>query len=309
MSRFSRVALAVLGALAALWLAPVDDARAQISNRSMTAPHPFGVMLGDVFTLRTRLDVAAPFKLDQSALPKPGPVTYWLDLRDVSVTEKAAPNGGTRYEIAAEYQTFYAPMEAIEQTVPALKLVATDGKGGRTEADGATWSFVTSPMRPLVATAGGGSAYQLRGDESPERPSLRRAETVAAAAGGASLVALLLLAWSRAWPPFHKRPSRPFAKAARVVARQAKAGEQGWREAALSLHRAFDAAAGRRLLGDDLGGFLATRPAFRRLEADIASFFSASRLMFFGETKGSAALPATSLTQLSRDLAAAERSS
>lgn len=302
-----RAVFAAFATLAVLAAAP--GAQAQISNRSMTAPRPFGVMLGDVFTLRTRVDVAPPFKLDQSALPKPGPMTYWLDLRTVSVTEAEAPGGGIRYEIAAEYQTFFAPMETIEQSVPALKLVATDGKGGRAEAAGATWSFLTSPMRPLLATAGGGSAYQLRPDAAPVRPSLRRAEAVAAAAGAVVLAALALLAWSRAWPPFHKRPSRPFATAARAVSRSAKAGETGWREGALALHRAFDAAAGRRLLGDDLPGFLAARPAFRALEADIASFFAASRLAFFGGGNSGATQPAASLTQLSRQLAAAERAS
>lgn len=284
-------------------------ARAQIERRAMNAPHPFGVMLGDVFTLRTEVEVVAPFKLDQSALPKPGPVTYWLDLRTISVRDTAGPNGATRYEIAAEYQTFYAPLEAVEQTVPALKLVVTDGQGKRAEANGASWTFLTSPLRPVVATAGGGAANALRPDASPIRPSLRAAELAAAVSAAATALALLLLAWNRAWPPFHRRPSRPFASAARAVSRLARSGEEGWREAALALHRAFDATAGRRLFGDDLSEFLAGRPAFRRFEAEIAAFFEASRRAFFGGGHVSAALPAAELARLSKDLAAAERAS
>jgi mxaA protein len=296
-----------MGLAAIVLLAFAAPAEAQILDRSMSAPRPFGVLLGDVFTLRTRVDVAAPFRLDSSALPKPGPVTYWLDLRSITTRESTAPGGATRYEIAAEYQTFYAPLEAIEQTVPPLKLVVTDGKGGRAEADGASWSFITSPLRPIAATAGGGSAYGLRPDAAPVRKSLRDAE--AAAAGAASLAALALLAWSRAWPPFHRRPSRPFASAARAVARQAKAGEEGWRSAALSLHRAFDAAAGRRLLGEDLSAFLAGRPSFLRLEPRIQQFFEASRQAFFGAAPAAARMPADELLALSRSLAAAERTS
>lgn len=282
-------------------------ASAQIIDRSMTAPQPFGVLLGDVFTLKTRVDVAPPFKLDPSALPKPGPVTYWLDLRSVSSTETRGPNGVTRYEILAEYQTFYAPLEAIEQTVPPMKLVVADGQGKRVEADGASWTFITSPLRPIVATAGGGSAYGLRPDAAPQPPSLRPAQVDAAIAAGAALLALVWLAWARAWPPFHKRPSRPFATAARAVAKAAADGEHGWRSAALSLHRAFDAAAGKRLLGEDLPGFIASRPAFARLEADIGQFFHASRRAFFGRSMAPSEMPASELVSLSRSLAAAER--
>lgn len=300
---------AVAAALFGLALAAPGPASAQILDRSMQAPHPFGVLLGDVFTLRTRVDVEKPFKLDPSALPKPGPVTYWLDLRSVSTRESAGPNGSTRYEIAAEYQTFYAPLEAIEQTVPPLKLVVTEPGGRRAEANGASWSFVTSPLRPIAATAGGGSAYSLRPDATPRRPSLRRSEIVAASAGAATLIALALLAWSRAWPPFHKRPSRPFASAARAVARETSAGEDGWKRAALSLHRAFDAAAGKRLLGEDLAAFLSGRPAFARLEPGIRQFFEASRHAFFGSAASGSRMPAQELVALSRSLAAAERTS
>ena len=290
-------------------IALTSPASAQILDRSMTAPHPFGVLLGDVFTLRTRVDVAAPFRFDPSALPKPGPVTYWLDLRAVSATEIPAAGGATRYEIEAQYQSFYAPLEAVEQTVPPIKLVVTDGQGGRAEADGASWSFITSPLRPIAAIAGADSAYSLRPDAEPRRPSLRRAEIEAAMAGGAVLLALGLLAWIRAWPPFHRRPSRPFAAAARTVARQAGGGDEGWRSAALALHRAFDAAAGRRLLGEDLPRFLSDRPAFSTLEDRIDRFFDASRQAFFGARPGASTMPAGELLTLSRSLAAAERSS
>ncbi|WP_020178340.1 hypothetical protein [Methylopila sp. M107] len=285
-----------------------SPAGAQISGVQMNGPRPFGLILGDVFTLTTRLDVAPPFRLDASALPKPGPVTYWLDLRTLKISEEAGPNGVTRYRIDAEYQTFYAPMEAIEQTVPPFKLAATDGEGKRVEAEGGRWTFLTSPLRPIVGTAGGGSAYTLRPDAAPVRKSLRSAEIAVATAASAAALALLLVAWSRAWPPFHRRPSRPFAAAARTVAREARAGEHGWRAAALALHRAFDVAAGRRLLGDDLADFLAGRPAFKGLEPSIASFFAASRTAFFGAGRGFE-LPADDLLRLSRELAAAERSS
>lgn len=290
-------------ALAAIVFA--SPASAQVSGLQMSGPPAFGLLLGDVFTLKTRLDVAQPFRLDPAALPKPGPVTYWLDLKGLKIEESRNAAGGTRYEIAAEYQTFYAPLEAIEQTVPPFTLAVVDGDR-RVEAKSASWRFLTSPLRPIVGTAGGdGSAYSLRPDATPIRRSLRPAEIAAAVAALATVLALLLLAWSRTWPPFHRRPARPFAMASRIVAKAAKSGEDGWRAAALALHRAFDAAAGRRLLGEDLGAFLANRPAFRRHEPAIADFFAASRAAFFGGGR----TPSDDLTQLAKSLAAAERAS
>lgn len=284
-------------------------AAAQVGRVETSGPPPFGLLLGDVFTLTTRVDVAAPFRLDRSALPKPGPITYALDLRSLGVAEGAAPGGGTRYEIKAEYQTFYAPLETIEQTAPPLALAFTDGAGRRVEAKSGQWTYLTSPLRPVAATAGGGGGFTLRPDAAPRPISVRRAAIEVGAAVGAALAALVLLAWSRAWPPFHRRPSRPFARAARAVARQAKAGEAGRKAAMLALHRAFDAAAGRRLFGDDVRAFLAARPAFQRLEPAVAAFFEASRAAFFGARGSDGGLGSDALARLARDLARAERAS
>ncbi len=282
-------------------------ASAQVRGAETFGPRPFGVLLGDVFTLKTYVDVDAGFRLDPSSLPKVGPVSYSLDLRRIDVTDGPAPNSGVRYQITAEYQTFYSALETKEEKVPPFTLAFADSAGKRAEIQAGRWSYLTSPLRP-IASVSGEQQYGLRPDAAPRSPSLRRAEIVAALAGGATLLALALLAWSRAWPPFHRRPARPFAAAARAVRKAAGAGEAGWRAAALALHRAFDAAAGKRLFGDDVAAFLQTRPAFARHEAAIAAFFDASRRAFFGDgANAAAALPPEELNRLARDLASAER--
>ncbi|GLK54620.1 mxaA protein [Methylopila capsulata] len=292
-------------AAAALLLAV--PASAQVRGAETFGPRPFGVLLGDVFTLKTYVDVDAGFRLDPSSLPKVGPVSYSLDLRRIDVTDGPAPNGGVRYQITAEYQTFYSALETKEEKVPPFTLAFADGAGKRAEVQAGRWSYLTSPLRP-IASVSGEQQYGLRPDAAPHSISLRRAEILTGLAGGATLLALALLAWSRAWPPFHRRPARPFAAAARAVRKAAGAGETGWRAAALALHRAFDAAAGKRLFGDDVAAFIKTRPAFARHEAAIAAFFDASRRAFFGEgTNAAAALPPEQLTRLARDLASAER--
>ncbi|GLK74845.1 hypothetical protein GCM10008171_00970 [Methylopila jiangsuensis] len=293
----------------ALALAMAAPAAAQVRDVRTSGPKPFGVLLGDVFTLRTSFVADAPYTLDPASLPKTGALTYAIDLRRLDVTESAAPGGGVRYEITAEYQTFYSALETRTETVPQMSLSVVDGKGGRKEFKAGGWAYITSPLRPLITTSGE-TQYDLRPDAVPPRISLRPAQTAALWSAGAALLALLLLAWSRAWPPFHTRPSRPFTRAARVVAKRAPTGEAGWREALIDLHRAFDATAGKRLLGDDLGAFLAQRPAFARHEAGIRAFFDASRRVFFGGAAPAATgLSADALTRLARDLAGAERAS
>ncbi|MFD1333812.1 hypothetical protein ACFQ4O_17545, partial [Methylopila musalis] len=192
---------ALVLALAVAAAAPVA---AQVRDVRTTGPKPFGVLLGDVFTLKTSFVADAPYTLDPASLPKTGALTYSLDLRRLDVSQSAAPGGGVRYEIAAEYQTFYSALETRTETVPPMALSVVDGKGGRRELKAGGWSYITSPLRPIVATSGE-TQYDLRPDAAPQRISLRPAQTAVLWSAAAALLALALLAWSRAWPPFHAR--------------------------------------------------------------------------------------------------------
>nr|WP_210286267.1 hypothetical protein [Hansschlegelia beijingensis] len=285
-------------------LVSAGTAAAQIRSVRTEGPRPFGVLLGDVLKLTTTVDVDAPFKLDGSTLPRPGPLTYSLELRSIDVTEQAAPGGGTRYRIAAEYQTFYSALETGEQTIPSFTVAVSDGSR-RAETQAGGWSYLTSPLRPIQSLAGE-SDQRLRPDVQPVIPPVGPARDRLIAVAALAALLAVALAWSRAWPPFHKRRSRPFAAAAREVARLVRRGEDGRRAALLRLHRAFDAAWGKRLLGEDIGAFLRDHPAFASRAEEIRSFFAASRRAFFGREQGDVLAP-DALVRLARDLARAER--
>ncbi|MDO9425759.1 MAG: nonribosomal peptide synthetase MxaA, partial [Methylobacterium sp.] len=85
--------------------------------------------------------------------------------------------------------------------------------------------------------------------------------------------------------------------------------EAAYGDALRALHRGLDATDGRRVLADDLPGFLARHPAYRPDAAGLADLLSASRLAFFGPGPAAAraALPWPHLEALARRLAAAER--
>ncbi len=129
--------------------------------------------------------------------------------------------------------------------------------------------------------------------------------------GLAALAALTGLAWHNAWWPFHRRPARPFTDAARFLRTNGARlqGASGYRAALLKLHRAFDLAAGRRVLADDVAEFLRQHPEFAPYAGEVERLFASSRQAFFANEvdQARAAMPLPALTELSTRLGAAER--
>lgn len=265
-----------------------------------------GYTLGDRVPRSVSLRVDRDWRLQPASLPTPGAQSYWLELRAVDVHEHA--EGDARvYRIDLVYQTFYAPIQALERSLPAFDVVLARG------ADSATahippYRFTMSPLREVKLSAGGEerTPATLRPDILPGPRPLRPAlATLAGAIAMATLFALAL-AWHYARWPFGRRPARPFAQAAHRLRRPTA----DYSDALLTVHRAFDATAGRRLLAEDATALIGEQPRFAPLAADIARFFEASRRAFFGagEHDAAALLPVADLAALTRRLAAAERS-
>ena len=122
----------------------------------------------------------------------------------------------------------------------------------------------------------------------------------------------VLIARHYAIGPFRRRPRRPFTEAARFLRSHAGelAGINGYRTALLKLHRAFDSAAGRRVLPDDLDAFIGQHPQYAPLSGDISRLFSSSRTTFYGNDAAAArvAMPLEKIADLATRLGAAERS-
>jgi mxaA protein len=124
------------------------------------------------------------------------------------------------------------------------------------------------------------------------------------------LLALALLAYHQAWWPFRLRPERPFTRAARAIKeRLAEDGLGGYRDGLLDLHRAFDVAAGHRLLAEDVPEFLSRHHEFQPLAGEITRFFATSRRAFFGNDLAGAAkvMPFKTIGELGSRLGDAER--
>jgi mxaA protein len=278
----------------------------------VTDPRPFGHFTGDVIERRVAITVDAKDELIVASLPSPGQVAYWLDLNRLEVKE--TKGGGERtYRLRLVYQTFYVPLETKRVTLPAITVKFKTAEGPST-ATLAPFGLTMSPIRELIPEkSDGATAFALRPDAGAERVATERTRFALIASAAAAALSFLLLAHHRAWGPFRKRPGRPFTEAARDI--RLSAGENGaaagYRKGLLALHRAFDETSGRRVLAEDIDGFLSRHPRLGEDRDGITRFFASSRQAFFGDDMSAsiATLPPSELQTLAKRLARIERSS
>jgi mxaA protein len=299
-----------LMALVALCLVAAGGALASAPKLSISETRPFGYFLGDAIHREVVLRVGPGDTLDMASIPRPGPLNYWLELSAADLTT-SSEGDDTLYRLSLTYQTFYAPLDPRRLVIPAFKLKLSGAQDA--EVTVPEFSFLTSPIRQLFTDKGQSSdtAVALRPDRPAPRLPTGRERTLMLVSAAVAFAALAGLAWHNAWWPFHWRPARPFTEAARYLrthgARLQGAG--GYRAALLKLHRAFDLAAGQRVLADDVAEFLQQHPEFAPYRTDVERLFASSRQAFFANDVENArsAMPLPALTELSARLGAAER--
>jgi mxaA protein len=291
------------------WFAIPAAASAQAPAVELQTPRAFGYFVGDVLQLDAIVTAPPSGRLSAASLPRPRTVRPWLDLRDASVEELPAGASASRYRLRLTYQLLDAPMEAAARVIPPLT-VKIEGPGGLADAVIPAWTLLMSPLRGAQAGATGTPSV-LMPDAVPQGVDSMRPVALMLAAFAGAAACLVLLAWHHAWWPLHRRPARPFTLAWREIGGRLSAmpGDTGYRGSLLALHRAFDAAAGRRVFAGDLNGFIDRHPQFRPLRHEIGQFFLASRRAFFADDVSGASEqhPMEALSSLSRKLSTLER--
>ena len=275
-------------------------------------PRAFGYFIGDVLKRDVVIRVADGESLDGASLPRPGPVNYWLELSEANLTTGEVGDQ-KEYRLSLVYQTFYAPLDPRYLTIPGFTLKVKDAEGASQNVIVPELKFLTSPIRQLFAdqSQSSGSATELQPDEPAPRVPTGTLRTVLLLSGVLCALSLTGLAWHNAWWPFRSRPSRPFTDAARYLNSNSASLQDpaGYRLALLKLHRAFDLAAGRRVLADDVDAFLRDHPEFAEHGEDVRRLFASSRQAFFANDveQARAAMPLRALARLSALLGVAER--
>ena len=300
----------MLMVLVVVGLTPATGALARAPVLSVSDTRAFGYFIGDAIHREVVLRLAPGDVLDTASLPRPGPLNYWLELSSADLST-SSEGDDTLYRLSLVYQTFYAPLDTRALVIPAFKLKVTGAQGS--EVNVPAFSFLMSPIRQLFTDKGqsSDSVTKLRPDRPAPREATGRERTLMLVSGLFALAALTGLAWHNAWWPFHRRPARPFTDAARFLRTNGSRlqGAGGYRAALLKLHRAFDLAAGRRVLADDVAEFLLQHPEFAPYAAEVERLFASSRQAFFANEvdQARAAMPLPALTELSTRLGAAER--
>ena len=240
---------------------------------------PAGWLLGDVVPVTIRID-SPNATLQQSSLPLPGALNYWLDLRSV-VVEQSGSGADTVYTLTLNYQTFYVPLDVNRREIPALDLLFNNGASEQTITV-PPQVFYMSPLRG-VAQSGIEISEQIR----PDVPAGRIDEMPLWRGAGGLIVLvllwLLLLALHYSRWPFHQRQARPFARAYRAIRQNMKrADHDSYSRSLIELHRALDESNQARLLSTDVSAFVTRYPRFEPVQDDLALFFTASASTFFG---------------------------
>jgi mxaA protein len=257
-------------------------------------PRPYGHVVGDMLERRIGLpNDAIPAA---AALPKPGRIDAWLELRSAEL--RTPPSGA---ELQLRYQIINAPTKVLTIALPALR---------RAPAEIAAWPITVAPITPPFVLARAGLETMqpdVRPLHEPVQPIVLRLMLW--------LALLVPVAWllaARRWPQiaFWRRDA-PFRDALadlrRITTRTPPSAEH-YRDALQRMHHAFDAAAGRALFAERLAPLFSRRPALREAEAAVQAFYAESRRVFFGGERADAdpAAGLRSLLALCRRLAQLE---
>ncbi len=294
-----RGAAVLVGALLALGL---SAARAEetVTQLDRVEPRPFGFVIGDTLTRRVVFE-AANSTIDVERLPKPGRISNWLELVDVTTLG----GGGGQHELAFTYQIFNSTPEVTTRALPAVDIPLKTAAGAAMHSLPKRM-FTTGPLTPEYV-AGRDGLDAMRSDARP--PPLSTAWVrlrLALWSLGLTAIALYFLYAYRGLP-FFARSRGPFARAQWAVAAAARAvdGQQGRRAALQALHRAFDETAQATVFGEHLDRFFAENARYASLRGEVERFFAGSRQEFFGG--GAAELSLAWLTGFSRELRDRER--
>ena len=268
----------------------------------------YGIMVGDLVHHRFVIRVKAPFKLIQSSLPQAGELTYWLELRDVSVSTKQSDDQ-TLYLIDLKYQTFYAPLDVRTLNIPAITLDFSAGDE-RYQLRLPDWDFTMSPIKEITPSGVGNEndvAAFMKAALAPSNFSLNELNQRITMLIVAITLILMMLLWLHGLLP--KLGQSPFSEAAKQIRRRQRGGlntNDDYLACLQAVHQAINRRAETSVFADQLDDFLILFPQFRGLRQQLREFFEQSRAAFFLDKQ-----PAESVIQdclnLSRQMAAADK--
>jgi mxaA protein len=250
-----------------------DDPRyaVQIHNPD----HDVGYIVGDMLTRTIHLNARAPYTLTAAAMPVKGLNRHGIELREVSVTKDAAPDG-TSYDVQLTYQVFTSASFAKKVLLPQESLKLT-GEGKSVEVLIPSWGFSVSPLSARGEIVEDDMS-PYRGPMLLDKTSRQQMFWGFLVLIAATLPGLLYFNGNRAWLP---GMGGPFARSYRKL-RRLPDNTTSIQQAVATIHQAFNQTFGANLFHTDVPGFVQKYPRFAPLSGDIEEFFRMSNAALFG---------------------------
>lgn len=262
-------------------------AQGAVEELTVTAPKPFGYVIGDPIEHRVSLVLRPGFELDPASIPEPGRTNRWLWLNE-AVLESEPRGGRSHHVIRLLYQVVNASHTVIGVGTPPVSLRIL-GPGGDLPVIVPAWGFTIGPIvEPRERPPG--SLPDLR-PSLPPAPFPTTGRTARVVALGLLAAGLLMLVAKRL---LHGRPgwfgAGPFHDAYRRIERRMRnaAAPGAYADALIDVHAAFNATAGRVVFEHDLSRFFIEHPRFEPLRTPIEALFADSGKLFYGNGEGSA---------------------
>ena len=242
----------------------------------LETPRNFGYSLGDQITLIARIHTPIFYRLETSSLPKPGPLTDWLQLVSVVPLETVADYD---YALAVTYQVFKHVPLTTELTLPPLPLHFKHQGKSLTEVLPA-WTFSYNPLIP------GNKADDQIEPEPEMAPTpmktaapMRRLLYLIAAISAL----LLYILWFYGKVPFLERYSGAFGKACRTLKllKKQPPSQENSLKALQCFHHALNELSGETVFAEQLPLFFQRFPKFTPLREKTEDFFRVSQQIFF----------------------------
>jgi mxaA protein len=257
-----------------------------------------GYMLGDLIDERVEIAFPASMHIDAQALPPPGRVAPWLELRSAKVEPRTASGADV---LVFTYQIFAESESAARVPLPEIKLEVRDG-ANRVPLVVPAQSFLLSPGLPSPLTD---RDRELVSSFAPAPLSERGAIAGALVALAVASLAATFLLWR-----YDRLPFLPFAPGPLAVFwRRWRKHRAGNLDAALLLrdwHAALNRCAGETLYPSTLDRLFARAPFLVPLRERIETLFAASWSAFYAPRSHATPAPASVLA-LAREAADRER--
>ncbi len=262
-------------------LPPMDAKNIKVSI--VEPERDVGYVVGDILQRTVTLEVKKPYELIETSLPivgyehrYQGQVTG-IELSKIA-TKKQEHSDSTTHILHLSYQVFTTGKVAKPAILrPEIIKFKNTSKGELLQYQLPSFSFRISPLSVYGQVKVKDEMSPFRAplllDAAPEIFKLK----VLLGVLGAALLGLLYILGMRAWLP---RMGAPFAKAYRDI-RKLPATSEGIQQAVARVHKSLNITAGNSVFSDNLDQFVAHKPAFKPVKADIERFFGLSRHVFF----------------------------